>query len=86
MCGAESRDVADTKYNMAGVFENQGNLDEARKLFLESALISAAVLGDDHDETMDAHHRANTVGEEEESEDDDGSAAGEEEVGHEQIK
>jgi len=75
--GDMHQDVADTKHNMAGVLENQGNLDKARKLFLESALIYAAVLGDNHEETKNAHHRADTVGEEEESEDDEGSAAGE---------
>jgi len=65
--GQDSRDVADTKYNMAEAFEKQGSLEEARKLFLESAEIWATVLGeDDHDATVDARHRADTVGEEEE--------------------
>jgi len=77
--GGVHRDVADMKYNMAGVFEDQGNLQEARKLFLESAEIFAALLGDDHDDTVYTRHRADTVGEEEEEEEgeaDNGNTVG----------
>ena len=59
--GHDSRSVADTKYNIAVAHEAQGSLEEARKLYLESAEIYAAVLGPDHEETLDARHRAQTV-------------------------
>jgi len=40
----------------------------ARKLFLECEQIYAKVFGADHEETLDAPMRAQTVGEEEEDE------------------
>ena len=47
-------DVADSKYNIAGLFETQGKRDEARKLFLECEQIYSKVYGPDHTETLDA--------------------------------
>jgi len=43
-------------------------LEEARCLFLECEQIYANVLGVDHEETLDAAMRAQTVGEEEDEE------------------
>ena len=50
-------------YNIAGVHESQGNLEEAKALFLECEKIYAKVFGDEHEETQDARERAATVGE-----------------------
>ena len=47
---------------MAEVHEAQGNVQEARLLFLESAAIYTQVYGADHEETLDAARRAATVG------------------------
>ena len=69
--GTESREVANTKYNIAGLHERQGNLEAARELFLESAEIYTAVLGPEHEESLDARRRAETVGEEEEEEEEE---------------
>jgi hypothetical protein len=62
--------VATSKYNIAGLKEAQGELEEARSLFLECEQICANVLGVDHEETLDAAMRAQTVGEEEEEEEE----------------
>jgi hypothetical protein len=53
------------------VKETQGDLEGARRLFLECEQIYAKVLGADHEETLDAAMRALTVGEEEEEGDSD---------------
>ena len=55
--------VATSKYNIADLKEAQGDLEEARTLFLECEQIYANVLGVDHEETLDAAMRAQTVGE-----------------------
>ena len=52
-----------SKYNIAGVHEIQGNLEEAKALFLECEKIYAKVFGDEHEETQDARERAAKVGE-----------------------
>ena len=52
--------------------EAQGDLEEARSLFLECEQIYANVLGVDHEETLDAAMRAQTVGEEDEEESEEG--------------
>ena len=62
--------------------ETQGDLEGARRLFLECEKIYVKVLGADHEETLDAAMRALTVGEEEEDEEGeegDSSDQGEEE-------
>ena len=46
--------MADSKYNIAGLFETQGKWDEARKLFLECEQIFSKVYGPDHSKTLDA--------------------------------
>ena len=71
--------VADSKYNIAGLHEEQGQVEEAKKLFLECEQIYAKVHGQDHSDTLDAARRAQTVGlesgddgeEEEEGEEED---------------
>ena len=65
-------DVATSKYNIAGLKEAQGELEEARSLFLECEQIYANVLGVDHEETLDAAMRAQTVGEEDKEESEEG--------------
>ena len=62
--------MADSKYNIAGLFETQGKWDEARKLFLECEKIYSKVYGPDRTETLDAARRA--------EEDDDKDESGEE--------
>ena len=47
-------------------------MEEARALFLECEQIYAKVLGADHEETLDAAMRAQTVGEEDEEESEEG--------------
>ena len=64
--------MATSKYNIAGLKEAQGDLDEARSLFLECEQIYANVLGVDHEETLDAAMRAQTVGEEDKEESEEG--------------
>ena len=61
--------------------ETQGDLEGARRLFLECEKIYVKVLGADHEETLDAAMRALTVGEEEEHEEgeEEDSDRGEEE-------
>ena len=66
--GSDHPDVATSKYNIASLKETQGDLEGARRLFLECEQIYAKVLGADHEETLDAAMRALTVGEEEEDE------------------
>ena len=56
--GSEHPGVATSKYNIAGLKEAQGDLEEARSLFLECEQIYANVLGVDHEETLDAAMRA----------------------------
>ena len=43
-------DVAASKYNIASLKETQGDLEGARRLFLESEQIYAKVFGADHEE------------------------------------
>ena len=43
--------------------KSQGNLQEAKALFLECEKIYAKVFGDEHEETQDARERAAKVGE-----------------------
>ena len=70
--GQEHPLVATSKYNIAGLKEAQGELEEARSLFLECEQIYANVLGVDHEETLDAAMRAQTVGEEDTEESEEG--------------
>ena len=73
-------DVAASKYNIASLKETQGDLEGARRLFLECEQIYAKVFGADDEETLDAAMRALTVGEEEDEEGQEGdSDRGEEE-------
>ena len=55
-------DVANSKYKIANVHESQGQLEEAKALFLECEKICAKVLGNDHENTQDARQRSATVG------------------------
>ena len=59
--GQDHTDVADSKYNIANLFETQGKRDEARKLFLECEQIYSKVYGPDHTETLDAGRRAGAL-------------------------
>ena len=54
--------------------EAQGDLEGARTLFLECEQIYAQVHGADHEETLDAARRAQTVGEEDEGESEEGES------------
>jgi hypothetical protein len=56
--------VANSKYNVACLYEGQGKLDQARQLFLECEQIYSKVYGAQHEKTVDAARRATTVGEE----------------------
>jgi hypothetical protein len=56
--------VADSKYNIADIYEKQGNVEEAKKLFLECEQICAGVYRQDHSETLDASRRAQNAGQE----------------------
>jgi hypothetical protein len=58
-------------------------LEEARSLFLECEQIYANVLGVDHEKTLDAAMRAQTVGEEKEEEEEEESLE-EDEAGSEE--
>ena len=60
--------MATSKYNIADLKETQGDLEGARRLFLECEQIYLKVFGADDEETLDAAMRALTVGEEEEDE------------------
>ena len=66
--GDNHPDVAASKYNIAHLKETQGDLEGARRLFLECEQIYAKVLGADDEETLDAAMRALTVGEDKEDE------------------
>ena len=74
-------DVAASKYNIASLKETQGDLEGARRLFLECEQIYVKVFGADHEQTLDAAMRPLTVGEEEEDEEgeEEDSDRGEEE-------
>ena len=58
----------ESKYNIASLKETQGDLEGARRLFLECEQIYVKVLGADDEETLDAPTRGLTVGEEKEQE------------------
>ena len=66
--GHEHPLVAANKYNIARLKETQGDLEGARRLFLECEQIYLKVFGADHEQTLDAAMRPLTVGEEEEDE------------------
>ena len=51
-------DVANTKYNIAFVYKNQGKLGEARQLYLECEQIYTKVYGAQHSETLAAARQA----------------------------
>jgi hypothetical protein len=68
VCGQDSLDVATSKHNIASVKETQGSLKGARRLFLECEQTCAKVFGADHEETLDAAMRSQTVGEEKKDE------------------
>ena len=72
--------MATSKYNIAGVHEIQGNLEEAKALFLECEKIYAKVFGDEHEETQDARERAATVGQEIDNEVDESEEQSDSEV------
>ena len=59
-------------------------MDEARSLFLECEQIYANVLGVDHEETLDAAMRAQTVGEEKEEKEEEEESLEEDEEGSEE--
>ena len=75
MVGQDHPSVADSKYNIAEIHETQGNVEEAKKLFLECEQIYAEVYGQDHSETLDAARRAQNVGQEEEEEEEEKDSA-----------
>ena len=54
--------VADSKYRIAEIHEKQGNLKEAKAIFLECEKIYSKVFGDEHERTLDTRTRAATVG------------------------
>ncbi len=58
--------VADTKYNIACLYRDQGDKVQARALFREAAAVYTTVYGADHSETVDALDQA-----EEDEEDED---------------
>jgi hypothetical protein len=68
LLGSEHPLIAASKYNIAPLKETQGNLEGSRRLFLKCEQIYAKVVGADHEETLDAAMRAQTVGEEKEDE------------------
>ena len=83
MIGSEHPSVADSKYNIAELHETQGDVEEAKTLFLECEQIYAEVYGQDHSETLDAARRAQNVGQEcggDDDEEEEGEGL-EEEVG-----
>ena len=59
-------------------------MEEARSLFLECEQIYANVLGVDHEDTLDAAMRAQTVGEEKEVEEEEEESLEEDEEGSEE--
>jgi CTP:molybdopterin cytidylyltransferase MocA len=56
--GSDHLDVAASKYNITSLKETQGDLEGARRLFLECEQIHVKVFGADHEETLDAAMRA----------------------------
>ena len=56
---------------MAEVYEAQGNMQEARLLFLPCEAIYAQAYGADHEETLDAARRAATVGHDSDDEEEE---------------
>ena len=54
--------LADSKYRIAEIHEKQGNLKEAKAIFLECGKIYSKVFGDEHERTLDTRTRAATVG------------------------
>jgi len=87
-CGQDSLDVATSQYNIASVKETRGGRgaqEGACRLFLECEQIYAKVFGANHEETLDAAMRAQTVGEEKEDEEgeerDSDEGAEEDQVG-----
>ena len=60
--------AAASKYNIASLKVTHGDFEGTRRLLLECQRIYTKVLGTDHEETLDAAMRPQTVGEEEEDE------------------
>jgi tetratricopeptide (TPR) repeat protein len=56
--GGEHVSSANTKYNMALIYRDQGQINQARILFQEAAAVYAQVYGADHSETVDALNQA----------------------------
>ena len=50
--------VANTKYNIALVYRQQGNNIQARNMFSEAAAVYQTVYGSNHSETIDALDQA----------------------------
>ena len=80
--------MANSKYNIARVYEEQGDVEEAKQL-VECEQIYAEVYGPDHSETLDAARRAQNVGQEcggddDEDEDEEDEDEEEEEGGEEE--
>ena len=71
--------MADTWYNIANLHADQGDVEEARKLFLECEQIYAEVYGQDHSKTLDAARRAQNVGQESGDDGEEEEEGGEEE-------
>ena len=72
--------VADTKYNIACLYRDQGDKVQARALFREAAAVYTTVYGADHSETVDALDQA------EEDEDRDEEDEDQEQDGNEERK
>ena len=56
--GSDHPDVAMSKYNIASLKKTQGDLEGARRLFLECEQIYLKAYGSDHSETVDAARQA----------------------------
>ena len=56
--GSDHPDVATSKYNIASLKKTQGDLEGARRLFLECEQIYLKAYGPDHSETVDAARQA----------------------------
>jgi hypothetical protein len=56
--GQDHPDVAMSKYNIASLKKTQGDLEGARRLFLECEQIYLKAYGPDHSETVDAARQA----------------------------
>ena len=50
--------VADTKYNIAGLYRKQGNQVQARELFRQAGSVYSKVYGEMHKETVDVFAQA----------------------------